>query len=58
MWKYSPCKYGLFRSTVGEDVEKNEFFENLEGFRRPPILRKKPLLPPLPGAADRNSLWN
>lgn len=58
MWKYSPSKYGLFRSTVGEDVEKNEFFENLEGFRRPPILRKKPLLPPLPGAADRNSLWN
>lgn len=58
MWKYSPCKYGLFRSTVGEDVDKNEFFENLEGFLRPPILRKKPLLPPLPGAADRNSLWN
>lgn len=27
--KYSPCKYGLFRSLVGEDVEKNDFFENL-----------------------------
>ncbi|MBE6712313.1 MAG: PIG-L family deacetylase [Ruminococcaceae bacterium] len=25
---YSPCSYGLFRSLVGEDVEKNDFFEN------------------------------
>lgn len=27
--KYNPCYYGLYRSTVGEDVEKNDFFENL-----------------------------
>lgn len=27
--KYNPCYYGLFRSTVGEDVEKNDFFENV-----------------------------
>ena len=27
--KYCPCEYGLFRSTVGEDVQKNDFFENL-----------------------------
>ena len=27
--RYSPCNYGLYRSTVGEDVEKNDFFENL-----------------------------
>jgi LmbE family N-acetylglucosaminyl deacetylase len=26
---YSPCDYGLYRSTVGEDVNKNDFFENL-----------------------------
>lgn len=26
---YNPCYYGLYRSTVGEDVEKNDFFENL-----------------------------
>ncbi|MBQ6702039.1 MAG: PIG-L family deacetylase [Clostridia bacterium] len=26
---YSPCLYGLYRTTVGEDVEKNSFFENL-----------------------------
>ncbi len=25
---YSPCQYGLYRSTVGEDVQKNDFFEN------------------------------
>lgn len=28
MRKYNPCEYGLFRSTVGEDVQKNDFFEN------------------------------
>lgn len=27
--QYNPCYYGLYRSTVGEDVEKNDFFENL-----------------------------
>lgn len=26
---HSPCKYGLYRSTVGDDVEKNDFFENV-----------------------------
>lgn len=25
---YSPCEYGLFRSLVGPDEEKNDFFEN------------------------------
>lgn len=27
--KYSPCEFGLYRSTVGEDVQKNDFFENV-----------------------------
>ena len=27
--KYNPCYYGLYRSTVGQDVEKNDFFENV-----------------------------
>lgn len=27
--EYSPAEYGLYRSTVGEDVLKNDFFENL-----------------------------
>ena len=26
---YSPCDYGLYRTTVGNDVDKNNFFENL-----------------------------
>lgn len=26
---YNPCEFGLYRSTVGEDVEKNDMFENL-----------------------------
>ena len=25
----SPCKYGLYRTTVGDDVQKNDMFENL-----------------------------
>lgn len=29
---YSPCLYGLYRSTVGEDVEKNDFMENLTNY--------------------------
>lgn len=27
--KYSPCLYGLYRTTVGPDNEQNDFFENL-----------------------------
>lgn len=26
---YNPCKYGLYRSTVGTDVLKNDFLENI-----------------------------
>lgn len=26
---YNPCNFGLYRSTVGEDVSKNDFMENL-----------------------------
>ena len=26
---YSPCQFGLYRSNVGEDVAKNDFFENV-----------------------------
>ncbi len=26
---YSPCKFGLYRSTVGADVAKNDFLENI-----------------------------
>lgn len=27
--RFTPCNYGLYRCTVGPDVEKNDFFENL-----------------------------
>ncbi len=27
--RYSPCEYGLYRSTVGEDREKNDLFEHM-----------------------------
>lgn len=26
---YNPCKFGLYRSLVGEDVKKNDFLENI-----------------------------
>lgn len=29
IYDYSPCRYGLYRSTVGDDVQKNDMFENL-----------------------------
>lgn len=30
--KFSPCQYGLYRSTVGQDREKNDLFENLTAY--------------------------
>lgn len=29
---FSPCRYGLYRTTVGEDVKKNDFMENIETY--------------------------
>ena len=29
---YNPCHFGLYRSTVGEDVFKNDFLENLTSY--------------------------
>lgn len=26
---YNPCQFGLYRSTIGEDVNKNDFLENI-----------------------------
>ena len=44
---YSPCKYGLYRSTVGVDVEKNDMFENLLSHAElaPPIPETEPPVP-------------
>ncbi len=30
--RYSPCEYGLYRTTVGADMERNDFFENLTSY--------------------------
>lgn len=27
--RYNPCEFGLYHSTVGEDVQKNDFLENI-----------------------------
>lgn len=32
--KYNPCYYGLYRSTVGPDVQKQDFFENVKTHAR------------------------
>lgn len=32
--KYSPLEFGLYRSLVGEDIEKNDMFENIQN-RKP-----------------------
>ena len=46
--KYSPCRYGLYRTTVGEDTGKGDFFQNLEGYKDPPAPTEPPAqtLPP------------
>ena len=30
--RYNPCEFGLYRSLVGQDVEKNDFFENVNTY--------------------------
>lgn len=32
--KYNPCCYGLYRTTVGPDVQKGDFFENVKTHAR------------------------
>ena len=34
--KYSPCRYGLYNTAVGEDTGAGDFFEHLEDYRQPP----------------------
>lgn len=33
--KYSPCEYGLYRTTVGADTGKNDFMENITPYADP-----------------------
>lgn len=41
--KYGPCDYGLYRSTVGADVEKNDFFENVTTYAQDQLLAEEAL---------------
>jgi len=38
---YSPREYGLYRSLVGEDVQKNDFFENMTTYAQDAELAKQ-----------------
>lgn len=39
--KYSPCNYGLWRSTVGPDAEKTDFFESLTPYAQQEALARQ-----------------
>lgn len=41
--KYSPCLYGLYKSEVGEDVLKNDMFENIVTYKEQDELEAKRL---------------
>lgn len=41
--RFNPCYYGLYRSTVGEDVQKNDFFENITTYAQDAELEAKRL---------------
>lgn len=38
---YSPCEFGLYRSTVGEDVQKNDFMENVTTYAEDAVLEQQ-----------------
>ncbi len=40
---YSPCRFGLYRTTVGEDVNKNDMFENVINYDEQERLEKERL---------------
>ena len=31
--RHNPCRFGLYRTTVGDDVERNDFLENITTYR-------------------------
>jgi LmbE family N-acetylglucosaminyl deacetylase len=41
--KYSPCQFGLYRSTVGADVLKNDFLENITTYAQQEKLEQERL---------------
>ena len=41
--KYSPCQFGLYHCTVGEDVQKNDLFENIVTYEQQERLEQERL---------------
>ncbi len=48
--EYSPCDFGLYRSTVGPDVEKTDFFENVTTYSD--LVSQTELVPEDPRSED------
>lgn len=67
--KYSPCKYGLYRTTVGSDTGKNDFMENITPYPDPtaePVPTEEPAPSTAPDTeknnkgpekAEDNTIW-
>lgn len=43
---HSPCQFGLYRTTVGPDVEKNDFFENVTTYAQDEAAKPPETTPP------------
>lgn len=41
--RYSPCRFGLYSTTVGDDVEKNDFLENITTYQEQERLEQERL---------------
>ena len=41
--RYNPCRFGLYSSTVGEDVQKNDFLENIVTYQEQDRLEQERL---------------
>ena len=52
MEAYSPCRYGLYRSTVGPDTLDGDFFQNLPREPVPSVPPPSQALRPRQPAAD------
>ena len=39
--QYSPCEFGLYRSTVGEDVARNDFLENVTTYAEDAVMEQQ-----------------
>ncbi len=46
--RYSPCEFGLYRTTVGADVQKNDFFENVTTYAEDFLVTPPPEATPKP----------